>query len=97
MSEPFTGLKIGHKGALDVGRPSPIAEVVLKKTASQLRCRRAQKAAKETPPMPKKQVGLPSNSPHLPRVGGDRHRRTARRRTLTEEATMHAPAAGLEA
>jgi hypothetical protein len=46
MSEPLTGLKIGHIGALDVGRPSPAAEVVLEKTTSQLHWCRAQKAAK---------------------------------------------------
>jgi hypothetical protein len=94
MPEPFTGLKIGHRGSLDVGRPSLAAEVVLGKTASQLHCCRAQKAAKETPPPLKKQIGPPSNSPHLPRAGGGRRRRTAQRRTLAEEATAHARAAG---
>jgi hypothetical protein len=54
MSEPFTGLKIGHMGALDAGRPSPANKVVLKKTASQLHSYRAQKSAKETPPGSKK-------------------------------------------
>jgi hypothetical protein len=92
MPEPFTGLKIVHRGALDVGRPSPVAEVVLKKTASQLHYCRVHKAAKETPPVPKKQIGPPSNSLHLPQAGGGRRRRMARRRTLTEETTAHARA-----
>jgi hypothetical protein len=62
MPEPFTSLKIGHRGALDVGQPSPAAEVALKKTASQnstaagrkrlqkklRRCRRSKSACRQT-------------------------------------------------
>jgi hypothetical protein len=36
--EPFIGFWIGLRYALDVGRLSPAAEVVLKKIASQLQC-----------------------------------------------------------
>jgi hypothetical protein len=46
MSEPLTGLKIDHRGSLDVGQPSPAAEVVLKKTASQLHCCRGIESCK---------------------------------------------------
>jgi hypothetical protein len=62
MLEPFTGLKIGPGGALDVGRPSVAAEVMLKKHASQFHCGRAHKAAKKTPPAPKKEDSPPSDS-----------------------------------
>jgi hypothetical protein len=82
--EPFTDLKKGHGGALDVGRPSPAAEVTLEQHASQLHAAGRIKLQRKSPPTPKKLDGLPSDSPHLPRAGGDRRIRPARRRTLAQ-------------
>jgi hypothetical protein len=65
--EPFTGFWMGLRKTLDVGWLSPAAEEVLKKIASQLQSR-TQLAVEDSPPTPWKQTGLPSNSPHLPRV-----------------------------
>jgi hypothetical protein len=68
VREPFTGFWMGLQKTLDVGWLSPAAEEVLKKIASQLQSCRTQLVVEDSPPTPWKQTGLPSNSPHLPRV-----------------------------
>jgi hypothetical protein len=79
LSGPFAGLWIDPRRTLDAGRLSPAVEVELEEEDFQLQSCWTEDAKGGAKPTPAEKIGPPSNSPHLPRAGGDRRRRRARR------------------
>jgi hypothetical protein len=78
LPKPFISLRIAPRRTLDAEQLTPTVELVLEEGGFQLQNCWTKDAEDGASPTTTEKNNPPSNSPHLPRAGGDMQRRRAR-------------------